>query len=160
MKLLSVSFLLILAAFGMLKNRRKRKNENSKENKQSRNEQNGAADGPHPPTSTPQKHPLVDIPVAQPISEDEQKWRDEQKRFWNRQLSLARKLNWITFFAGAVGIGGLIILYFTLKATQEASTASKDQAGAAKIATEIAKQTFDENVKTFPIGSKGLGCSS
>jgi len=84
--------------------------------------------------------------VAQPISEDEQKWRDEQMRFWESQLSLARKLNWITFFCWCSRHCGLInsLLYF--EATQELPRLSKDQAGAAKIATEIAKQTFDEKM--------------
>lgn len=91
--------------------------------------------------------------VTQPQSQDEQKWRDEQKDFWERQLSLARELNWITLFAGVIGFGGLIILYFTLKATQEAVDAAKESSETAKIALQITHRARI-GIKNFTIGNE------
>src|SRR5688572_15784250 len=135
MKLLNVSFLLILAALG-LANRVKR-NAKLKENKQTGDEQHSSSHRAHPPTQGINPlAPPIKISVTQPISDDEHEWRDEQKQFWERQLNIPKELNQITFFAGLVGLGGLGILYFTVKATEEAAVAAKEHATDARTATE------------------------
>ncbi len=55
--------------------------------------------------------------IAQPTTPDEQH-RAKEEDYWRRSLSKQRNLNLITFFAAAVGIAGIGILWGTLKDTQ------------------------------------------
>ena len=61
------------------------------------------------------------------ITTDDEDWRAEQRQQWKRQETLQYRLNWITGIAAVGGIAGLIVLYFTLTATQQsADTASRN----------------------------------
>jgi hypothetical protein len=51
---------------------------------------------------------------------DDQKWRNEERIFRETQICIAKKLNRITVFTGFVGLGGLVILFFTLTYTRKA----------------------------------------
>jgi len=59
------------------------------------------------------------------ITANDDEWHTEQRGQWKRQETLQGHSNWITGIASAVGVVGLVILYFTLKSTQQsADTAS------------------------------------
>jgi hypothetical protein len=59
----------------------------------------------------------------EPTADQQEKYA-EQKLYWKRQLSIACWLNAITAFAAIVGLGGLIFLFGTLRATKQAADAA------------------------------------
>jgi hypothetical protein len=156
MKLLRLSFVLTVIAFALSLSGVKRKlPENSKENKNGGHKDDGPADNPNPPTYRIENAASpIEVSIIQPSAEDEKNWRNEQKEFWKRQLTLARKLNRITFFAGIVALGGLVFLKLTLDITKEAADAAKDQAIATQKAVNLAEKSFDENVKTVQLDQR------
>jgi hypothetical protein len=88
-----------------------------------------------------------------PNSPDQQKWRDE-KAWWKKQLIIATRLNRITLFSSLVAAAGLVVRYCTLKVTEEAATAAKKQAIAARKAVEIADASFQETAKSFRLDQR------
>ena len=87
MKLLKALFLLILA-LELLARRDKTKKLDI--NEQSRDSQNRAPNNSHPPTNNVEKLTSpIEVSIIHPKPDDEQKWRNEQKKFWERQLAIA-----------------------------------------------------------------------
>ncbi len=89
-------------------------------------------------------------PTLKPDSIDpeaeEAKHRAAERRFWERQIRLAKWLNWITGAGAAAGIAGLVILYFTLKAADDA-TVEANRAWIKPFAPEIG---WDQNSSRLP----------
>ena len=73
-------------------------------------------------------------PPIQPNAEEE-KWHADQRRYWERQLRVAKWLDRITVIAAVVGLAGLFVVKSTLDATKQAAGAAADQA---KVALETA----------------------
>jgi hypothetical protein len=44
-------------------------------------------------------------------SAEDRAWRDAQKRYWKKQIRVAKALNWITAITMLVGVAGAIFLY-------------------------------------------------
>jgi hypothetical protein len=70
----------------------------------------------------------------------ERQWRTLQQGVWERQVRIAKWLNWITAIAAGVGLGGLAILYLSLKSTDKTVGAAIRQADAAATQAYIAQQ--------------------
>lgn len=101
---------------------------NRKQNNQSR------SNHPEPSKSPDPNRGRLDSTTTKPPQEDEH-WKQEQKRFWERQIVCAKILNWITAVGTIAGLFGLYIIYQTLQATWVASNA------AAK-ASDVAEKTL------------------
>lgn len=122
----------------------------SKVNEQNVEQQNDPTkDSEQPANDSTSSIRPIDTPIIHPETDPEKQWHQIQQRFWERQLTVAKMLNWVTIFVGAAGIGGLVVLYFTLQATQNAVDAAKAQAIAAQKAVEIAERTIKENIRIF-----------
>jgi hypothetical protein len=44
-----------------------------------------------------------------------------ERSFWERQIRVAKGLNWITLFAGIVAVGGLVALYRSITDAEDAT---------------------------------------
>jgi hypothetical protein len=143
MKLLKVSFLLILIALITLRKKPGRNIENNPTNQKSPpNHQQAIAQNKPNFFHLPQSEP------HQPTAHDEE-WHRQQRENWQRQL-------WPQWAMVVITAGGVIvaavtlgILNQTLIATKDAVQAAKDQAIAARNATTIAKEAFEQQVRTF-----------
>jgi hypothetical protein len=155
LKLLSMLILIVLGSFAKSGRNRNPKKTRSEVSEQHINPQDHSAYDRTNPIDD-RINTIGDIKSAniQPETDSQQKSRDIQQTFWERQLTLAKWLNGITVFAGIVGFLGLIAIYYTLKATQEAAEAAKAQAISSQTATDIAKLAFDENVRTFRLDQR------
>lgn len=91
---------------------------------------------------------LIDPSVSQSPSPEEQ-WRDEQKRHWERQIRIGKWMNGITLGGMIVAGIALFFVWHQAGSARIAADAARDQAISSKTATDIAKQGFDESVKTF-----------
>jgi hypothetical protein len=136
-KLLS---LLILSALALFLTGGKRKrgigNPQSEVSEKPVQQRNSSATDSHQPTRHIQKITSpIEVSIIQPHPEEEQKWRDDQKAFWDRQLAVARKLNRITLLAGLAALAGLYVLYL--------------QADAAKIAAQAALGQFHVSLRPW-----------
>jgi hypothetical protein len=65
-----------------------------------------------------------------------------EQRSWERQISVAKSLNWITAVAAILNLLGLVILYETLGTTKIAALAARDQANAALGANKISERLY------------------
>jgi hypothetical protein len=107
----------------------------SKQKPVKRNKQECPSSNHHDiPASEQCEWPIVNTPMTKPASDEEQ-WHNEQKRYWERQIRLSKWLNWVTGVAATIALGGLYFVGL--------------QADSARTAADIAKQGFDESVKTF-----------
>jgi hypothetical protein len=86
--------------------------------------------------------------MTQQSSTDEQRY-NEEKNYRERQIRLGKILNWITGGSVVIAAFALYVIYLQADSARVAAEATKDQASSAKTAAEIAKQGFDESVKTF-----------
>jgi hypothetical protein len=79
--------------------------------KNSRKASKPSKDNEHQPTQNSQAGRPIIYPVAiQPSPEDRQ-WHEDQKRYWKRQILVAKTLNWITGITAVVAIAGLGFLF-------------------------------------------------
>lgn len=107
----------------------------SKQKPVKRNEQESPSSNHHDiPANHQSEWPIVNSPMTKPASDKEQ-WRNEQKRNWERQICLSKWLNWVTGGAALIALGALYFVYL--------------QADSARTAADIARQGFEESVKTF-----------
>lgn len=81
--------------------------------------------------SNGEKSPPAPSQTTATKSRSEDEWRTVQKRMWEQQICVSKWLNWITAAAAGTGLGGLLILYWTLGATSTAANAAKTQPQAA-----------------------------
>jgi hypothetical protein len=51
----------------------------------------------------------------------EERHRAAERSFWERQIRVAKGLNWITLFAGIVAVGGLVALYRSITDAEDAT---------------------------------------
>ena len=56
----------------------------------------------------------VNSAIAHPSPNDDQ-WREEQKRYWERQIRISKWLNWITIGGGIIALGALGAVYGQLQ---------------------------------------------
>jgi len=89
---------------------------------------------------------VVNRSPTKPGAEDE-KWRAEQRRLGERQLRVAKWLNWITIVAAIVAGAGIYVLYATLGVTQLAANAAKTQADTAQQELEISHRPWVASVR-------------
>lgn len=107
----------------------------SKQKPVKRNEQESPVDNHHDiPVTQQSERSSIDSLVAQPSSHDDQ-WRNEQKRYWERQICLSKWLNWVTGIAAAIALSGLYFVYLQADSSRIAAEASK-------ISADIANQTL------------------
>lgn len=83
------------------------------------------------PTNTLVTEGEVVSAKIQPSTSEEQHRAAEQD-YWRRQLRLAKWMNWITGVAAIVGLGGLFVIWETLRVTQEQTRAEMTQAETAR----------------------------
>src|SRR5688500_16815367 len=113
----------------MSKRRKRKKNKNrgpqtvTIERNQKQNPNNNYQDVPRDPQ---QETGSINPPMTQQHS-DNQSWDNKQKGFWERQITLAKFLNWITAGAAIVALGGLIILYKQIEIAREQIEVAKKQ---------------------------------
>jgi hypothetical protein len=106
--------------------------------------QNAEKPAEHHQSAEQEQHNIAP-PHSSPVypTTDEQQWRALQKGIWERQICVAKWLNWITVGAAAVGFVGLVILYRTLIDTDKALTVANRQADAAATQAQSAQQEFE-----------------
>ena len=80
---------------------------------------------------------------------DDSDWHTQQCNFARRQIRVAKWLNGITAFAGAVGLLGLFLLWGTLNVTRETANAAKSSADAVQTQAAIAKQTMELGMRAW-----------
>jgi len=106
-----------------------------------------------PPDESNSSRAVVYTVAIQPSPKDDE-WHKDQKDFWKKQIYIAKCLNWITAAAAGAGIAGLFVVYFTLKATQDAADAAKSQAISTEKTVKLTEKSLDETIKSFQLDQR------